>query len=411
MKCVYIDPPYNTASGSIPYKNAFKHSAWATMMDNRVSKLKPLIPEDGAIFVSIDKHERQNLEHVLSNNFGEDNRIEELIWAMNTNNSQAPNYSTNHEYVLVYAQNRQVAEQDKSMFREPKPGFAEVMGLVARLNPNYPPVSEIEAELKKLFQEHQVTYREEIEAQGLEWDDEKGNDPWKGLFNYNNAEYRDEVGCIVAEISAAPQKAKIWIWQEGDLSMPASKQSPTVNDPDHPNYRWYRPNHPLTGAPSPHPKSGWKIAYDRDPENPGKRSLKALDADDRIAWGPTEAKVPRIKRMLHEVETNVGKSFFSDYSDGEKQTHDLFNRSGVFLAPKHANFVSRFVLHATRADSTAWIQTSSATVNLKAAISSAMASAGVLHPRVFLGRLFIRFATSFSHVWLASFRSVPLGMN
>ena len=60
---------------------------------------------------------------------------------------------------------------------------------------------------------------------------------------------------------------------------------------------------------------------------------------------------------------------------------------------------------------TAWIQTSSATVDLKAAISSAMASAGVLHPRVFLGRLFIRFATSFSHVWLAPFRSVPLGMN
>jgi adenine-specific DNA-methyltransferase len=56
--------------------------------------------------------------------------------------------------------------------------------------------------------------------------------------------------------------------------------------------------------------------------------------------------------MLHEVETNVGKSVFSDYSDGEKQTHDLFNRSGVFLAPKHANFVSRFVLHATRTDST-----------------------------------------------------------
>ena len=62
-------------------------------------------------------------------------------------------------------------------------------------------------------------------------------------------------------------------------------------------------------------------------------------------------------------------------------------------------------------EDTTWIQTSSATVDLKAAISSARASAGVLHPRVFLGRLFIRFATSFSHVWLAPFRSVPLGMN
>jgi adenine-specific DNA-methyltransferase len=352
VKCVYIDPPYNTASNSIPYKNTFKHSAWATMMDNRVGKLKRLIPEDGAIFVSIDKHERQNLEHVLSLNFGEDNHVEELIWAMNTNNSQAPNYSTNHEYVLVYAKNRQVAEQDKSMFREPKPGFAEVMELVARLNPHYPPVAEIEAELRKLYRDHQIEFRQEVEAQGLEWDDEKGNDPWKGLFNYNGAEYRDANGRLVPEAEAAERKAKIWIWQEGDLSMPASKQSPTVNDINHPNYRWYRPTHPITGAPAPHPKSGWKVAYDHDPENPGKRSFTVLDADGRIAWGTDESKVPRIKRMLHEVETNVGKSVFSDYSDGEKQTHDLFNRSGVFLAPKHASFVSRFILHSTRSDST-----------------------------------------------------------
>lgn len=351
VKCVYIDPPYNTASNSIPYKNTFKHSAWATMMDNRIAKLKRFIPEDGAIFVSIDKHERQNLEHVLSINFGEDNHIEELIWAMNTNNSQAPNYSTNHEYVLVYAKNRPVAEQDKSMFREPKPGFADVMELVARLNPNYPPVSEIEAELRKLYRDHQIEYRQEVESQGLEWEDEKGNDPWKGLFNYNGAEYRDANGRLVPDTEAAERKAKIWIWQEDNTSMPASKQSPTVNDPNHPNYRWYKPLHPITKKPTPHPKSGWKFALERDPDSPNKRSFLALDADGRIAWGHDETKVPRIKRMLHEVETNVGKSVFSDYSDGEKQTHDLFNRSGVFLAPKHASFVSRFVLHATRSDS------------------------------------------------------------
>lgn len=352
VKCVYIDPPYNTSSSSIPYKNTFKHSAWATMMNNRISKLAPLMPQDGAIFVSIDKHERTGLEHVLDLNLGDENHVEELIWSMNTNNSQAPNYSTNHEYVLVYAKDRVLAEQDKSMFREPKPGFAEVMELVAKLNPTYPPINEIESELKKLYHDHLIAYREEVEADGLDWDDEKKNDPWKGLYNYSNAEYRDSSGRIVDERQAAELKAKIWIWQEGDLSMPATKQSPTVHDPDHPNYRWYKPLHPVTKREAPHPKSGWKLAHERDPENPGKRSLKALDADGRIAWGPDETKVPRIKRMLHEVETNVGKSVFNDYSDGEKQTHALFNRSGVFLAPKHANFVARFVLHATKPNST-----------------------------------------------------------
>jgi adenine-specific DNA-methyltransferase len=352
VKCVYIDPPYNTSSSSIPYKNTFKHSAWATMMNNRISKLAPLMPQDGAIFVSIDKHERTGLEHVLDLNLGDDNHVEELIWSMNTNNSQAPNYSTNHEYVLVYAKDRVLAEQDKSMFREPKPGFAEVMELVAKLNPTYPPIKEIEAELKKLYQAHVIEFREQIEADGLDWDDEKKNDPWKGLFNYSHAEYRDGSGRLVAQEKAQELGARIWIWQEDNTSMPATKQSPTVNDPHHPNYRWFKPMHPVTGKPVPHPKSGWKYAHERDPENPGKRSFKALDADGRIAWGPDETKVPRIKRMLHEVETNVGKSVFNDYSDGEKQTHALFNRSGVFLAPKHANFVARFVLHATKPNST-----------------------------------------------------------
>ncbi len=351
VKCIYIDPPYNTSSSAIPYKNTFKHSAWATMMHNRVRKLAPLMPQDGAIFVSIDKHERQGLEHVLSEIFGDDNQIEELIWSMNTNNSQAPNYSTNHEYVLVYAKNRVVAEQDKSMFREPKPGFAEVMDLVARLNPDFPPIATIEDEIRKLYQQHQIEYREQVEAEGLDWEDEKKNDPWKGLFNYKGAEYRDASGRLVAERDARDRNASIWIWQEGDASMPATKQSPTVHDQNHKNWRWYKPLHPLTKKPCPHPKSGWKFAFEDDPESPDKRSFASLDRDSRIAWGEDETKVPRIKRMLHEVETNVGKSVFADYSDGEKQTHALFNRSGVFLAPKHAKFVSRFIQHASKKDS------------------------------------------------------------
>ena len=56
--------------------------------------------------------------------------------------------------------------------------------------------------------------------------------------------------------------------------------------------------------------------------------------------------------MLREVETNVTKSVFKDYSDGEKRTSAMFGRSGCFLAPKHADFVSRFILHAGGIDST-----------------------------------------------------------
>ena len=351
VKCIYIDPPYNTASSAIPYKNNYKHSSFASLMHGRVEALHPFLRPDGAMFVSIDKTERTVLQHVVDDVFGDDNRVEELIWSMNTNNSQAPNYSTNHEYVLVYARDRRVAEQDKQMFREPKPGYEEVMELVARLNPTFPAIAEIEAQLRALYERHKEEFREEVEAAGLEWDDVKGDDPWKGLFNYSRAEYRDAVGKLVDPSEAAAVNATTWVWQEGDASMPATKQASSTKYPEHPNWRFYRPRHPVTGRPCPHPKSGWKFAYESGDDSPDRRSFAALDQDERIAWGEDETKVPRLKRMLHEVKTNVGKSVFSDYSDGEKQTSAMFGRSGVFLSPKHADFVSRFVIHAGNHDS------------------------------------------------------------
>jgi adenine-specific DNA-methyltransferase len=351
VKCVYIDPPYNTGSSSIPYKNNYQHSSWASLMRDRLVFLRSLLSEDGAIFVSIDKVERSILEYILDQVFDTENRIEELVWSMNTTNSQVPNYSTNHEYVEVYAKDRETVEQERDMFREPKPGYKEVMELVGSLNEAYPPISQIEVEIRELYKQHRMEYRAAVEAQGLDWEDEKGNDPWKGLFNYNRAEYRDKQGNLVPESDAATKQARIWVWQEDNTSMPATKQAASTHDPSHPNWRFYRPLHPVTGEPCPHPKSGWKFAYDDDENSPGKRSFVSLARDHRIAWGPDERKVPRLKRMLHEVETNIAKSVFQDYSDGEKQTSALFGRSGVFLAPKHANFVSRFLLHAARHDS------------------------------------------------------------
>jgi len=96
VKCVYNDSPCITASSSIPHKNNYRHSSWASMMYDRSASLHPLLPDNGAIFVSIEKAERTVLEHMLDDVFGRENRIEELIWSMNTNNSQAPIYSTNH---------------------------------------------------------------------------------------------------------------------------------------------------------------------------------------------------------------------------------------------------------------------------------------------------------------------------
>jgi adenine-specific DNA-methyltransferase len=353
VKCIYIDPPYNTNASGIPYKNGYRHASWGTLMHNRIIKLHLLLPSDGALFVSIDKVERTLLEKILDSVFSADNRIEELIWVQNTNNGRAPTYSTNHEYIQIYAKHRPTVEQEVGMFREPKPGYEEMVGLVSQLNPGYPSVAQIEAEIRSLFNRHRAEYRDQVESQGLDWEEEKSNDPWRGLYNYRRAEYRDANGKLVSEDKAREGSARIWIWREDNISIMSAeaKQSETIRDPNHPNYRFYQPTHPITGKLCPAPKGGFKYTQFENPDAPERNSFATLNADHRIVWGPDETKMPQLKRILHEVETNVSKSVFRDFADGEKQTSAMFGKAGVFLAPKHTDFVSRFILQASRRDS------------------------------------------------------------
>ena len=350
FKSIYIDPPYNTNSSSIPYKNDYKHSSFATFMRDRLEASHSLIRDDGALFVSIDKTERTVVEHALDSVFGAENHIEELIWTQATSNGQLPNYSTNHEYVEVYAKDRAAVESDKAMFREPKPGYSEVMELVAQLNDQFPPIDVVESALKQLYERHREEYREEVIANGAEWDaDAKRQDPWRGIYPYNRAEYRSDKGEFVSESDAKSSNARIWIWREIPTGAPASKQSPTTRDHSHKNYRFYRPLHPRTGQPCPHPLTGWKFPLEPDDSAADRRSFKSLDADQRIAWGEDHQKIPQTKGFLHEVETNIGTSVFYEYNDGEAELTNMFGETGLFLSPKSSKFVKKFVLQTARA--------------------------------------------------------------
>jgi adenine-specific DNA-methyltransferase len=225
------------------------------------------------------------------------------------------------------------------------------MQLIARLNPEYPSCDTIQAEIKSLFEEHLTAYRSEVEGNGKEWDEEaKRQDPWRGLYPYNKAEYRDSDGRLVDEAKAKAAKASIWVWSEISAAAPASKQSPTTKDPDHYNYRFYKPKHPITGKPCQCPRSGWKFPYKPDPTSPSRRSFVDLDNDHRIVWGEDETKLPRTKGFLHEVETNIGTSVFYAYNDGEAELSRMFGESGLFLSPKSSDFVRKVVNQTTRKD-------------------------------------------------------------
>ncbi len=338
VKCVYIDPPYNTGGDGFAYKDSYQHASWLTMITERLQAVYPLFSGDGVLFSSIDAIERSRLEHALNAVFQQNNRVEEIIWVQNTTKNQSPTYSTNHEYVEVYAKNLGAVKADFAMFRESKPGYVEIMELIQDFNPKFPQISEVEEALRKLYRTHKA----EIKDAGDDTLDE-----WKGIYNYNRAEYRDASGKFVDEKNARQHNAKIWVWREDNPSMPQVKedsQKAEFRDPEDPTYRFYRPLHPLTGKPCPAPKTGWRWPY--RPQGNQKNCFLKLTEDHRIAWGEDEKKIPQTKRFLHEVETNVAKSVVNDYTDGEKEITNLFGKSRTFGGPKPTTLIGRFCQQA-----------------------------------------------------------------
>ena len=346
-RCIYIDPPYNTGQDGFLYKDKFKSSSWASMIGDRLRLGRNLLAENGALFTSIDKRERDSLMWQLRAVFGAENFIEELIWAQDTVSNNAPTYSTNHEYVEVFAKDLTVVESTKSMFRETRPGFVEVMDVVETLGGKYASICEIEGALKLLYRQHQQSHRELCETTGVSANEAKKTDPWKGIYPYFHVEYRDVRGKLVAEKQAAGVGARPWVWREVEPSMPSAKQSDTTRDSDHPNYRFYTPPHPVNKVPCKAPKRGWAFPFHR---LDGRQSYDDYVADDRLHF-KGEDIIPQLKYFLHEVESVVATSVFRQYADGEPRLEELFNRKGLIQNPKPPGLVERLIRQTTDSDS------------------------------------------------------------
>lgn len=338
VKCTYIDPPYNKGDDGFCFKDSYQHASWLSMIRDRISLCRPMLTSDGVLYASIDDIERSNLETVLKLIFGPDNRVEEVIWAQNTTKNQSPTFSTNHEYVEVFAKDINVVKKSHRMFREVKPGYVEIMELMDSLIESYPKVTELEGALRDLYKRRKKMLAEEDSPQ---------DDEWMSIYNYNKCEYRSVDGEYVPEELAKTRKARIWVWREVDTSMPQVKQDSQKSefrDPNHPSYRFYRPIHPTTGKPCAPPKTGWRWPYEAFGNQ--QNYFTKLAADNRIVWGSDETKIPQQKSFLHEVETNVAKSVVSDYADGEKELANLFGKSRSFSNPKPASLIRRFCSQA-----------------------------------------------------------------
>lgn len=106
VKCIYIDPPYNTRSAFEHYDDSLEHSLWLAMMYPRLELLRELLSEDGSIWVSIDDNEGHYLKALMDEVFGRKNFITTVIWRKNyAPKSSARHFSEDHDYLLIYAKN------------------------------------------------------------------------------------------------------------------------------------------------------------------------------------------------------------------------------------------------------------------------------------------------------------------
>ena len=142
IKCIYIDPPYNTGNENWVYndnvndpqlqkwldkvvgkegEDLSRHDKWLCMMYPRLKLLQRLLADDGVIFVSINDIEVSYLKLVMDEVFGKNKFIAQLIWKsrQNKDNRNITNVSVDHEYILCYGDKLRGCERDKSQYSNP----------------------------------------------------------------------------------------------------------------------------------------------------------------------------------------------------------------------------------------------------------------------------------------------------
>ena len=133
VKCIYIDPPYNTKSAFEHYDDNLEHSQWLAMIYPRLELLRDLLSEDGSIWVSIDDNEYPYLRVVCDEIFGRSNFVSTIIWEKRKSRENRRVFSFKHDYIVVYA-------AKKSMFEEIRNPVPITQSVLARYkNPDNDP--------------------------------------------------------------------------------------------------------------------------------------------------------------------------------------------------------------------------------------------------------------------------------
>ncbi|MFZ4624528.1 MAG: site-specific DNA-methyltransferase, partial [Rhodoferax sp.] len=104
VKCIYIDPPYNTGNDGFLYKDTFAHGSWLSLLESRLRVAKELLARSGGFYISIADHEQARLKMLLDQVVGEDNFLAQIIWQkVFAPKNTAQFFSEDHDYIFAYA--------------------------------------------------------------------------------------------------------------------------------------------------------------------------------------------------------------------------------------------------------------------------------------------------------------------
>lgn len=279
IKCIYIDPPYNTGNESWAYNDNVnspmlkewlgkvvdkddltRHDKWLCMMMPRLKLLKELLAEDGVIFVSIDDNEFHRLKCLMDEIFNEDNFVADIVW-QKSKRGDAKLIAGIHEYVLVYTKNKQ-ENLRLGNWRRYKEGVDDVLNQYDKL-------------VEKYKNDHQ-----KIKEKLNEWFSSLDKDDIRR--NHKHYCYSDARGLYFPDNFAGPDDGR--------------KNRPR-----------YDIIHPTTLKPCKKPSTGWR--WDEE------RTKKALETDPPfIHFGVDETTVPCRKTYLKDVTKEPFGSVF--YRDG-----------------------------------------------------------------------------------------------
>ena len=277
---ICIDPPYNRGKKDFKYNDSYidiehswRHSLWSCFIYKRLILAKYLLSPHGVVIVHIDENEFAALHHIMNEVFREQNSLGTIVWNKKNPKGDPKEVSTMHEYIYVYAKNKEEFKQiEKTLLRKK----LNAQEMLAKANRIFSKIgrSQIPDEIKQIvkpfgfsdevLKEFEVTYTHEMVN--------KEYQSWLSRQNFSGGELAYKM-----------------IDEKGRVYRPVSMAWP--NKENAPEEYWKPLIHPVTGVECPVPNRGWR--------NPPK-TMKQLAEKGLILFGLDHTTQPCRKYLLEE---------------------------------------------------------------------------------------------------------------